>query len=159
MNSVTAGIDDYPLSERQPERLKTPSGLPFTEIDLEAVLAGKIQMEDLRVTSGALESQAEIAEAAGRHQLAENLRRASELARVPEDKILQIYQMLRPGRASEEALMLAAEELEIRFQASRCARFVREAARAYFKRNVNSDGLKCRARGSRLQISRTPANK
>ena len=54
MNSVTAGIDDYPLSERQPERLKTPSGLPFTEIDLEAVLAGKIQMEDLRVTSGAL---------------------------------------------------------------------------------------------------------
>jgi propanediol dehydratase small subunit len=133
MNSTTGRIDDYPLSERQPERLKTPSGLPFTEIDLEAVLAGKIQMKDLRVTSGALESQAEIADAAGRHQLAENLRRASELARVPEDKILQIYQMLRPGRASEEALMLAAEELETRFQASRCAGFVRDAARAYFK--------------------------
>jgi propanediol dehydratase small subunit len=133
MNSMTAGIEDYPLSERQPERLKTPSGLPFTEIDLEAVLAGKIKMEDLRVTSGALESQAEIADAAGRHQLAENLRRASELARVPEDKILQIYQMLRPGRASQEALMLAAEELETRFQASRCARFVRDAARAYFR--------------------------
>jgi propanediol dehydratase small subunit len=134
MNGTTGGIDDYPLSERQRERLKTPSGLPFTEIDLEAVLAGKIQMKDLRVTSGALESQGEIADAAGRHQLAENLRRASELARVPEDKILQIYQMLRPGRASEEALMLAAEELETRFQASRCAGFVRDAARAYFKR-------------------------
>ncbi len=133
MNRTAAGIDDYPLSERQPERLKTPSGLPFTEIDLEAVLAGKIQMTDLRVTSEALECQAEIADAAGRHQLAENLRRAGELARVPEDKMLQIYQMLRPGRASEEVLMKAAEELESHFQAFRCARFVREAARAYFK--------------------------
>jgi len=133
MSNIEAGIDDYPLSERQPDRLKTPSGLPFTAINLDAVLAEKIQMKDLRVTSEALEWQAEIADDAGRHQLAENLRRASELARVPEDKILQIYQMLRPGRASEEALMLAAEELETKFQASRCGRFVREAARAYFK--------------------------
>ena len=91
-------------------------------------------MKDLRVTSEALESQAEIADAAGRHQLAENLRRASELARVPEDKILQIYQMLRPGRASEEALMKAADDLETQFRALRCAQFVREAARAYFRR-------------------------
>jgi propanediol dehydratase small subunit len=102
---------------------------------LEAVLAGKIQMKDLRIASEALEWQAEIADDAGRHQLAENLRRASELARVPEDKILQIYQMLRPGRASEKALMKAAEELETQFQAFRCARFVREAARAYFKQS------------------------
>ena len=130
-----SGIDDYPLSERRPERLTTPSGLAFGEIDLEAVLAGKIQMKDLRVTSDALERQAEIAEAAGRLQLADNLRRASELARVPEDKILQIYQMLRPGRTSEEGLMKAAEELETQFRAKRCARFVREAARAYFNRN------------------------
>ncbi|MSO21930.1 MAG: glycerol dehydrogenase [Acidobacteria bacterium] len=135
MNRTAAGIHDYPLSERQPERLKTPSGLPFTEIDLEAVLAGKIQMKDLRVTSEALEWQAEIADDAGRHQLADNLRRGSELARLPEGKILQIYRMLRPGRASAEALMTAAEELETEFHALRCARFIREAARAYFKRN------------------------
>lgn len=135
MSRTQAGIDDYPLSERQPERLKTPSGLAFNEIDLDTVLAGKIQMKDLRVTSEALECQAEIAEAAGRHQLAENLRRGSELARVPEDRILQIYQMLRPGRASEESLLKAAEELETQYQASRCARFVREAARAYFKQS------------------------
>jgi propanediol dehydratase small subunit len=135
MISTKTGIDGYPLSERQPERLKTPSGLPFNQIDLEAVLSGKVQMEDLRVTSEALECQAEIAEAAGRHQLAENLRRAGELARVPEGRILQIYQMLRPGRATEEALMNAAEELESHYQAHRCARFVREAARAYFTRS------------------------
>jgi propanediol dehydratase small subunit len=135
MKTTKAVVDDYPLSDRQPEKLSTPSGLPFTAIDLEAVLAGKIQMKDLRVTGEALEWQAEIADAAGRHQLAENLRRASELARVPEDKILQIYQMLRPGRASEEVLMKAADDLEIQFQALRCAQFVREAARAYFKRS------------------------
>lgn len=127
-----AKIDDYPLSERRPEWLKTPSGARFTDIDLEAVLARRIPMEDLRVTSEALEWQAEIAADAGRHQLAENLRRASELARVPEERILAIYRMLRPGRASEEALLQAAEELETQFQAFRCARFVREAARAYF---------------------------
>jgi propanediol dehydratase small subunit len=135
MNKIAANIDDYPLSERQPERLKTPSGLAFSEIDLDAVLAGKVQMKDLRVTSEALVWQAEIAEAAGRPQLAENLRRASELARVPEDKILQIYRMLRPGRASEAALVRAAEELEDQYQASRCARFLREAARAYFQKS------------------------
>ena len=135
MSSTRARIDDYPLSERARERLRTPSGLAFTEIDLDAVLAGKIQMKDLRVTSEALESQAEIADAAGRHQLAENLRRASELARMPEDRILQIYQMLRPGRASEESLMKAANDLETQFQALRCAQFVREAARAYFKQS------------------------
>jgi len=133
MSNIEAGIADYPLSERQPERLKTPSGLPFTAINLDAVLAGRIQMKDLRVTNEALEWQAEIADDAGRHQLAENLRRASELARVPEDRILQIYQMLRPGRASKEALMKAANDLEAQFQALRCAQFVREAARAYFK--------------------------
>jgi propanediol dehydratase small subunit len=135
MKNTKAIVDDYPLSDRQPEKLKTPSGLPFTAIDLEAVLAGKIQMKDLRVTGEALEWQAEIADAAGRHQLAENLRRGSELARVPEEKILQIYQMLRPGRASEEVLMKAADDLEIQFQALRCAQFVREAAQAYFKRS------------------------
>ena len=133
--------------------------MPFTEIDLEAVLAGKIQMEDLRVTSGALESQAEIAEAAGRHQLAENLRRASELARVPEDKILQIYQMLRPGRASEEALMKAADELESQFQAIRCAQFRERSGSGLLQTEQNLTNLKCRARGSRAQISRTKTNK
>ena len=135
MKNTKAVVDDYPLSDRQPEKLSTPSGLPFTAIDLEAVLAGKIQMKDLRVTGEALEWQAKIANAAGRHQLAENLHHASELARVPEEKILQIYQMLRPGRASEAVLMKAANDLEIQFQALRCAQFVREAARAYFKRS------------------------
>jgi propanediol dehydratase small subunit len=126
-------IAQYPLSESAPDRLKTPSGLVLKEITLDAVLEGRVQMQDLRVTPEALELQAQISEAAGRIQLAENLRRAAELAGVPEEKILQIYTALRPGRSSQEVLQGLAAELENNWQAPRCARFLREAAKAYFK--------------------------
>jgi propanediol dehydratase small subunit len=133
MKNANSENRKYPLSEHEPEWLKTPSGLPFSEIELDAVLSGKIQMNDLRVTPDALEAQAAIAESAGRPQLAENLRRAGELSRVPEQTILQIYHSLRPGRATQEVLLSLADELETQWQAPRCARFVREAAQAYFR--------------------------
>ena len=68
-------LENYPLAEKQRERLRTPSGLPFQEITLEAALQGKIKMSDLRVTAEALEIQAQLAENAGRPQLAANFRR------------------------------------------------------------------------------------
>ena len=49
-------------------------------------------MSDLRIAPETLELQAQIAESAGRRQLAENLRRAGELVKVPETKILEVYQ-------------------------------------------------------------------
>ncbi len=124
----------YPLAEKQPDRLRTPSGLAFEEVTLQAVLEGKVKMEDLRVSAEALELQAQIAEQAGRHQLAENFRRAAELAKVSEDKILRIYNSLRPGRATRDKLLNLAAELEEQHQATLCARLVREAAGAYFDR-------------------------
>jgi propanediol dehydratase small subunit len=87
-----------------------------------------VGMEDLRVTSEALEMQAQVAEAAGRPQLAENLRRAAELVNVPEERILEIYNALRPGRADPRALFALADDIEQRYQAKRCAALVREAA-------------------------------
>jgi len=126
-------LQDYPLSEKQPERLRTPSGHLFQEVTLEAVLEGKVTMSDLRVTGQALELQAHLAAAAGRPQLAENFRRAAELAEVPEEKIMLVYSALRPGRASQAELESLANSLERDFKAHRCARFVREAAAAYFK--------------------------
>jgi propanediol dehydratase small subunit len=125
-------LREYPLLETQPEWLKTPSGLPFGEITLDAVLEGKVKMEDLRVTAEALEWQAKIAETAGRPQLAENFRRAAELVSVRDDQILRIYDALRPGRASASEMLSLADELEKEFQASRCAKFIREAAEVYF---------------------------
>ena len=121
-------MPDYPLSEKSPERLRTPSGLPFEDITLEAVLSGSVGMEDLRVTAEALELQAEVADSAGRPQLAENLRRAAELVAVPEETILEIYRALRPGRASRESLYAMADDLVARYGARRCAALVREAA-------------------------------
>ncbi|MEW5979996.1 MAG: diol dehydratase small subunit [Acidobacteriota bacterium] len=127
-----AGVEDYPLAEKHPQDLKTPSGQPFSAITLETVLKGKVPGEDLRVTREALEWQAQIAEAAGRNQLADNLRRAAELVPVPEEKILQIYEALRPGRSSRTVLVDLAAELERNFGAGRCGAFLREAAEAYF---------------------------
>jgi propanediol dehydratase small subunit len=119
---------DYPLAEKHPDRLRTPTGRPFTEITLDAVVSGDLTMEDLRITGEALEWQARIAEAEGRPQLAENLRRAAELTRVPDERILQVYEALRPGRSDKAALERLAAELERDYGAFRCARLLRDAA-------------------------------
>ncbi len=121
----------YPLFETYADQLKTPTGVPFEEITLEALLADKIGMEDLRVTRQALEMQAAIAEQAGRPQLADNLRRAAELVNVPEGDILAIYDLLRPGRGDRARLRQVALDLETRYAAIRCARLIRDAADAY----------------------------
>jgi len=121
-------MPDYPLAEKIPEKLKTPSGLAFQDITLEAVMEGRIGMEDLRVTSEALELQAQVADRAGRPQLAENLRRAAELVDIPEDRILEIYRALRPGRGDRQVLLALADDLEKSYGAKRCAALVREAA-------------------------------
>jgi propanediol dehydratase small subunit len=125
---------EYPLSEKRASKLKTPSGIPFREMTLEAVLDGSIRMEDLRVTSEALEGQAKIAERCRRRQLAENFRRAAELVNVPEDRILETYNALRPGRSDSAGLAALADDLESNFHARRCAQLIREAAEAYARR-------------------------
>jgi propanediol dehydratase small subunit len=118
----------YPLVENIPEKLKTPSGLALGDVTLEAVVSGRIGMDDLRVTAEALELQAQVAEAAGRPQLAENLRRAAELTAVPERRILEIYDALRPGRCSRATLLALADAVERDYAARRCAALIREAA-------------------------------
>ncbi len=124
----------YPLAEQQPERLRTPSGAPFEQINLEAVLEGRITMADLRVTAEALRLQAEIARAAGRPWLAENLERAAELTGMPDEQILAVYEALRPGRATGQQLESLAARLEREYQAFRTAALIREAAEAYARR-------------------------
>ena len=128
MSKVT---DNYPLSEKRPDRLATPTGVSWKDIDLQSVLDGSLRMSDLRIAPETLELQAQIAESAGRRQLAENLRRAAELVNVPETRILEVYQALRPGRSTPSQLERLAGELESEYQARRCARFLREAAQAY----------------------------
>ena len=121
-------MPDYPLAERSPHLARSPRGLALEDINLDAVLRGEATMDDLRITPAALESQAAIAQEAGRPQLAENLLRAAELVNVPDDVILEIYNALRPGRSTSAELARLADTLEREYDAALCAALVREAA-------------------------------
>ena len=71
----------------------------------------------------------------GRLQLADNLERAAELTGVPDDRLLEIYTALRPGRSTAAELEEWAQRLE-GWNAPRTAAFVREAAAAYEERGL-----------------------
>jgi len=130
-------IADYPLAQTQPGEVKGARGLSLDDITLDAVIAGKVEMDDLRITADALNAQAEIAEAAGRAALAGNFRRGAELSRVPQEVIMQTYELLRPGRAKDRQTLLdAAERLRRDHGAERMAAFVEEAAEVYERRGL-----------------------
>ncbi|ADL07324.1 diol dehydratase small subunit [Thermosediminibacter oceani] len=131
------GLDpklDFPLSKKRPELLKSATGKKFTEITFEEALRGNVRAEDFRISPDTLLIQAEIAERVGRKQFANNLRRAAELTRVPDERILEIYNALRPYRSTKEELLAIADELQQKYDAPICAAFVREAAEVYERR-------------------------
>jgi propanediol dehydratase small subunit len=121
----------YPLAEHAAERLRSRTGVAFDGITLEAVRSGAIDSDDLTVDRQTLLLQAIVAEDAGYRQLAENLRRAAELVEIPNERLLQIYEALRPRRASYAELIALAEDLETRYTATVTGRFLRQAAGAY----------------------------
>lgn len=128
---------DYPLAETRPEQVKGKRGKALAEITLNAVIEGNVTMEDLRITPKALRSQAEIARAAGRPTLAQNFERGAELVDVPQDFIMSIYELLRPGRAtSKQQLLDAARTMRETYGAERIAAFMEEAASTYESRSL-----------------------
>jgi propanediol dehydratase small subunit len=130
-------IEDYPLAEKRPEIVRGKRGKGLDEITLDALLDDRVALEDLRITTRALRQQAEIARAAGRETLAENFERAAELVDVPQDTIMRVYELLRPGRAESKAVLLAAAtELREQHGAGIMAAFVEEAAAVYERRGL-----------------------
>ncbi|BAB52959.1 diol dehydratase small subunit [Mesorhizobium japonicum] len=128
---------DYPLAETQPGAVKGKRGKSLAEITLDSVLAGDVTMEDLRITPQALQAQADVARDVGRPTLALNFERGAELVEVPQDFIMQVYELLRPGRAkSKEELLQAATTMRDTYQAERIARFIEEAAETYAARGL-----------------------
>ena len=131
------GVADYPLAEKRPELVKGRGGKPLEAITLDGVVSGDVTLDDLRITPEALRQQAEIARAAGRATLAANFERASELCEVPQDFIMAVYELLRPGRAKDKApLLAAARTLRETYGAERMAAFVEEAATVYERRGL-----------------------
>jgi propanediol dehydratase small subunit len=137
MSEEKLTIDDYPLAEKRPDIVPGKRGKHLDELTLEAVLADRVTLEDLRITAAALRQQAEIARAAGRPTLAANFERGADLVDVPQDTIMRIYELLRPGRArSKEELLAAAKELDETYGAKGMAAFVAEAAAVYERRGL-----------------------
>ncbi|MDO5713146.1 MAG: diol dehydratase small subunit [Tissierellia bacterium] len=127
---------DYPLIENRPELVKTPTNLTVDDLTLEGVVAGKITNADLKIRPETLYMQAEIAEDANRKAFARNLRRAAELIAVPDEKLLEIYNALRPNRSSKEELLAIADELESKYDSKINSKLIREAAEVYEKRDI-----------------------
>ena len=128
---VTAA--DYPLGVNMPEAIKTPTGKPFSSLSYEKVIAGELTSDDMRIAPETLEMQAQVAESVGREAFAGNLRRAAELIAVPDERLLQIYNALRPYRSTKQELLDIAAELD-GYKAAIAAGLVREAAEVYEKR-------------------------
>ncbi|SHE34820.1 diol dehydratase small subunit [Alkalibacter saccharofermentans] len=126
--------NDYPLAQKRPELLKAPTGKKLEDITLEKVLNGEIKPEDVRIAPETLELQAQIADADGRVAISKNFRRAAELIAIPDKRILEIYNALRPFRSTREELLEIAKELEEKYSAKINGAFVREAAEVYEKR-------------------------
>ena len=134
---MTLDVGDYPLAEKRPELVEGRRGKRLDAVTMEAVLDGSVGMEDLRITPSALRQQAEIARAAGRETLARNFERAAEMADVPQEVVMQVYELLRPGRApGPDALTEAAGMLRERHNAPLLAAFVEEAAEVYRRRGL-----------------------
>jgi len=129
-------VADYPLMEKHRDIVKTPTGKPLSDITLDAVSKGQVTVDDVRISPEMLLNQADIAESAGKVQIAENLRRAAEMIAIEDDVVIKMYDMLRPNRATKEQLMEMAQTLKTKYRADRLAQLVTEACEVYEKRGI-----------------------
>jgi propanediol dehydratase small subunit len=117
------------------EDIRSGSGRRLDELTIDALRAQRLAPEDFRISGEQLDAQAAAADAGGYRQLADNLRRAAELTRLPNERVFEIYALLRPGRATAAELRALAAELEGQ-RMPRVAAFIREAANAYAERGI-----------------------
>ena len=128
---------DYPIAETQPSKVKGKRGIALSELTMDAMLEGRVALEDLQITPEALLKQAEIAKSVGRATLSGNFERAAEMNKLPNSEVMEIYELLRPGRAgSKSTLLEAAQKIRSRYSAEGLAEFIEEAAEFYDKRGL-----------------------
>lgn len=125
---------DYPLGDKRPDLIVSATGVPLKDVTLAKVLDGTLKAEDLRINPATLELQAQVADSVGRDAFGINLRRAAELIAVPDARLLEIYNALRPYRSTKDELLAIADELENKYSAKVSAQLVKEAAAIGYKR-------------------------
>ncbi len=130
----TLTVNDYPLAAKRPDLVKTPTNKTLNDLTLDGVMNGEVTAKDVRITKETLELQAQIAESAGRKAFATNLRRAAELTVIPDERVLQIYNALRPYKSTKQELLDIADELLNKYNAKINSNFVKEAAEVYEQR-------------------------
>ena len=136
MTEKLDALKDYPLYEKHPELIRTQTGRAVDEINMENILSGKITPLDCRISAETLVYQAEIQESFGNPQIGANFRRAAEMTRIPDERILQIYNRMRPHVSTKEELLAIADELETQYEARINAALLRETAEVYEERNM-----------------------
>ncbi len=122
----------YPLGTERPDLVRTPGGLTLDQLSLHG---DEVTSSELRATPETLRLQAEVAQGAGRVELAANLRRAAELAPLPDATVLAVYTALRPRRSTAEELEEWARQLD-EWNAPLTAAFVRDALTVYEQRGL-----------------------
>ncbi len=101
------------------------------------MVSQRVGAGDIRISAEVLRLQAGIARDAGRDRLALNLERAAELVAVPQDLILETYEMMRPGRISDPRLLSErAGMLRRDYGAHSIAALIDEAVAVYQRRNL-----------------------
>ena len=135
-NTSRSSPADYPLYANRSDTLTAASGRPLRDLSLQKTLTEDISSEDYSISAETLRAQAQIARDAGYPQLAQNLERASELTAVPNETLLEMYEMLRPGRCNFEEYQALAQRLRDEFNAATTAAFVEEAAAVYQARGL-----------------------
>ena len=111
------------------------SGRDSAELTPDRLALDELDADDVRIHPDTLEAQAQVAEANHNPQLAANLRRAAELALVPEAEVLALYEALRPHRSTAAELEALAASLDST-PAPLTAALVREAAAVYERRGL-----------------------
>ena len=129
-------MDLYPLKEKHPNIIKSKSGKGLDEITLEAIVSGEVTADDIKISKEVLVLQAEVARQEGKIQLAQNFIRSAELIEIPDDRILEMYNMLRPYRSTEEELKELSSQLRHEYDAQVCADFIEETLYVYKKRDL-----------------------
>lgn len=104
-------------------------------VSVQNAVDGKLGLGDLRMDPQVLAHQAAVAEAGGNPQLAENFRRAAELATIDDEQVMALYEALRPHRSTAAELQELQSTLVNR-GAPRCAALVEQAAVVYARRGL-----------------------
>ncbi|KJW13442.1 diol dehydratase small subunit [Levilactobacillus spicheri] len=126
--------NDYPLYSKHPELVQSPSGKHLDQITLDNVMSNKIKSNDLRITPNTLRLQGEVANDAGRDAIQRNFKRAAELTSIPDERLLEMYNALRPYRSSKAELLAISDELKTKYNAPVNAGWFAEAADYYESR-------------------------